>query len=229
MRFSQFSPYPPTAVGYAEWGESHIPVVVNGPAVPDNMSVHVAVVHEVRLAAGRSYQIQFTPAAGEQEKVFLFGHLGGGAYWAPRSAALLQTNGTASFTPEFGGTYALVVVADAITDFGTTQLRVTGPVAGAGDSNRAAVTRLTSTGPNPAHGSLELRFELATPAPVSFDLIDVGGRAVAHLDVGTRDPGEGHAQWRFDDDGARVSPGLYFVRMSVGGHMLETRRVTFVR
>jgi hypothetical protein len=216
--------------GFVEWNQAHVPVVVNGAIVADDMAHHVAVVHEVHLIAGATCQIQFVPRPSGQQKVLLFGNSGTGAYWAPRSAALMQTNSTVSFTPPYTGAYALVVVDDGITNSGVTYVSVTDGVTAAPVPAAPGVTQLASAGPNPSRGTLELSYELAESADLTFDLVDVTGRVVSRLGLGRREVGAGQARWTLAEvGGGSVSPGVYFVRMTAGARTIGTRRVTLMR
>jgi hypothetical protein len=223
-------PMNPSDAARAEWSQAHVPVVVNGAIVADNFASHLAVVHEVRLIAGATCQIQFVPGTGESQSVLLFGNSGSGAFWAPRSAALTQTTSAVSFTPPYTGSYALVVVDDDLNDSGTTYLSVTDGVTAAPLPAAPGVTRLSGAGPNPSHGSLELRYDLAAPAELAFDLVDVTGRVVSHLGLGYREAGSGQARWALTESGGGpAAPGVYFVRMTAGGRAAGTRRVTLMR
>jgi hypothetical protein len=228
-RLYDFPMNPPDAAR-AEWSQAQVPVVVNGAIVADNFASHLAVVHEVRLIAGATCQIQFVPGPSESQKVLLFGNPGSGAYWAPRSAALAQTNSAVSFTPPYTGAYALVVVDDDLNDSGTTYLSVTDGVTAAPAPSGPRVTRLAGAGPNPSRGTLELSYELAEPGELTFDLIDVTGRVVSHLGLGRREAGAGQARWTpTEGGGASAAPGVYFVRMAVGARTVGTRRVALMR
>jgi hypothetical protein len=229
VRFYDFA-MNPTDAARAEWSQAHVPVIVNGAIVADDMGYHVAVVHEVHLIAGAPCQIQFVPGPSESQKVLLFGNSGSGAYWAPRSAALAQTNSAVSFTPPYTGAYALVVVDDDLNDSGTTHLSVTDGVTAAPVPSGPRVTRLAGAGSNPSRGTLELSYELAEPAELTFDLIDVTGRVVSHLGLGCREAGAGQARWTpTEGGGASAAPGVYFVRMTAGVRTIGTRRVALVR
>ncbi|MCC6651348.1 MAG: T9SS type A sorting domain-containing protein, partial [Candidatus Eisenbacteria bacterium] len=78
--------------------------------------------------------------------------------------------------------------------------------------------------PNPARGATPVRFALPHRADVRVSVLDVQGREVARLADGAFEPGR-HAVTL---DSARLSPGLFFVRVQAGGASL-TRRVAIVR
>jgi len=53
---------------------------------------------------------------------------------------------------------------------------------------------------------------------VTLELFDLSGRRVARIVSGTLEAGHHETRWRtFDDRGARVPAGLYFVRFSTPG------------
>ncbi len=221
----------PAGAARVEWSQARVSVAVNGAIVADDMSEHIAVVHEVRLAAGATAQIQFVPAPSGNQRVLLFGHSGSGAYWAPRSAALAQTNSVVSFTPPYTGSYALVVLNEDLNSLGTTYLSVTDGVTGAPIPGAPRTTRLASAGPNPSRGSLELSYELAEPADLTFELVDVTGRVASRLHLGHRGVGPGQAQWMLSgSNGGAATAGVYFVRMTAGARaVVGTRRVSLMR
>jgi hypothetical protein len=62
---------------------------------------------------------------------------------------------------------------------------------------------------------------------VKVEAFDVGGRHVRTF--ATRTPAGPGTHWDLrDDSGEAVTPGLYLVRATLGGHIL-TRRVTITR
>jgi DNA-binding beta-propeller fold protein YncE len=77
--------------------------------------------------------------------------------------------------------------------------------------------------PNPASGrNLTVHFTLPVAAPARLELLDVAGRSVAARDVGALGAGT-HAVNL--SEGARINPGLYFVRLRQGTGE-QVRRVT---
>jgi hypothetical protein len=74
-------------------------------------------------------------------------------------------------------------------------------------------TRLVGARPNPFRPSTALQFELANPARVSFELIDVSGQRVRSVDLGMKEASRGTWTWDGrDDSGRTVGSGIYFVR-----------------
>jgi hypothetical protein len=82
--------------------------------------------------------------------------------------------------------------------------------------------RLTGPWPNPARGEVRIGLELAVPASVDLELLDLGGRAVATL---------AHHEWRAAGSLERawrprgLSAGLYLLRARAAGHEVTRRLV----
>ncbi len=72
--------------------------------------------------------------------------------------------------------------------------------------------------PNPTDGSVRMAFALPTPARIRFSVFDPMGRLVVRLAEGNKEAGRHDLTWDLKDrSGRRVSPGIYFYRMDVGG------------
>lgn len=87
-----------------------------------------------------------------------------------------------------------------------------------------------SMSPNPFRASTAISFAIAGSAPVQLEVFDVAGRRVTTLidDVAPR--GEHTTRWNGHDQGGRqLASGIYFVRLSVNGSVVETRRVTLLK
>jgi len=78
--------------------------------------------------------------------------------------------------------------------------------------------------PNPARGAFRLDFVLADWSPASLAVVDIVGRLVHSQEVGDLGPGRHQVVL---NDGARLSPGVYFVRLGQSGQSL-TRRIAMV-
>ncbi len=93
--------------------------------------------------------------------------------------------------------------------------------AGAAPAARAAVTAplvLDRPVPNPFRTSTTVRFALPEAGPVDVAVYDLAGRRVRALVAASLDAGEQRITWDGRDDaGARVSAGIYFVRLSAAG------------
>jgi len=80
--------------------------------------------------------------------------------------------------------------------------------------------------PNPSAHATRLRFILSQPGDDSIEVIDVTGRRVRDVARGSYAAGEHTVAWDLrDDDGRKVRPGLYFLRLGTAG---ETRTRRFV-
>ncbi|MBI5168085.1 MAG: hypothetical protein HZA61_01215 [Candidatus Eisenbacteria bacterium] len=90
------------------------------------------------------------------------------------------------------------------------------------------VTRATcgAPWPSPTRGELRLPLTLPRAAHVRWTLHDVQGRTIATLHDGAAESGRLELVSRAP---AAASPGLYFSRVSVDGHMLGTSRVVLIR
>lgn len=80
--------------------------------------------------------------------------------------------------------------------------------------------------PNPARQAASLRWSLPRAADATLEVYDVSGRRVAQLHDGRADAGAHMTSWNLaDENGARVSPGIYFVRFASGKEERSTRLV----
>lgn len=77
---------------------------------------------------------------------------------------------------------------------------------------------LDSPSPNPFSATTSVRFATPVDAPVTVRVHDVSGRLVRTLLSSRMEPGEHRVTWDGrDDEGRRVSPGVYFVRLTAAG------------
>ncbi len=79
--------------------------------------------------------------------------------------------------------------------------------------------------PNPAVGSPQILYSLASWAPARLELVDVSGRQVLGRELGSPGPGRHEARL---GAGSAPAPGIYWLRLSQAGHDVTTR-VAFVR
>ena len=78
--------------------------------------------------------------------------------------------------------------------------------------------RIDDVTPNPFRLSTTIRFQVPDASPVTVDVYDLQGRRVRELLARSLEAGEQRVTWDGRDDaGARVSAGVYFVRMRAGG------------
>ncbi|MGH7725847.1 MAG: right-handed parallel beta-helix repeat-containing protein [Candidatus Eiseniibacteriota bacterium] len=72
--------------------------------------------------------------------------------------------------------------------------------------------------PNPSRGNTTLHYALPEPGRVAVEVFDAAGRLVVRFDEGTRERGPHTIAWDGRSrNGARVSSGAYFVRVTSGG------------
>ena len=91
------------------------------------------------------------------------------------------------------------------------------------DVPAAAGFRLLGLRPQPAGpGDLEVAFSLAQAGPVRLELFDAGGRRVLARDLGGLGAG---AHLERLGRGARVSAGIYFLRLTQGERSASLRTV----
>jgi len=78
--------------------------------------------------------------------------------------------------------------------------------------------RLLDPHPRVAAPAAYLPFYVGREAHVRLEVLDAAGETVARLADGVFPAGRHAVRWRGDDGaGGRLSPGLYTVRLSVGG------------
>lgn len=117
------------------------------------------------------------------------------------SGAIVTWLDTRSGSPDV---YALQVLAAGGTQTGVPQ------------STPPAVA-LAPAFPNPARGSLTLRFVLPHDSVVGLAVYDVSGRRVRELVSGERPGGENVIAWDMrDEHGRDVAAGIYFARLEAG-------------
>jgi hypothetical protein len=84
---------------------------------------------------------------------------------------------------------------------------------------------LAGAWPNPATGPLHVRLSLPGNGAATLELLDVAGRRVMQREVGSLGPG---AHVVALDPSERLGTGLYFLRLTLGARVLQTR-VALVR
>ena len=83
--------------------------------------------------------------------------------------------------------------------------------------------------PNPASGTVNIRYILPRSGPVSLNMYDIRGRRVATLQQGHRQGGAYSLAWRCRDTRGKLLPaGVYFYRLTSEGTSL-TRRLVLLR
>jgi glucose/arabinose dehydrogenase len=92
----------------------------------------------------------------------------------------------------------------------------------------AASTTL-AVAPNPFQTHTTISFSSPPSAGVTLDVFDVAGRRVTTLDI-ARTGTAGEVRWDGrDETGRPLGSGVYFVRLSVDGNAVATRRVTLIK
>jgi hypothetical protein len=86
----------------------------------------------------------------------------------------------------------------------------------------AAALALRGLRPNPAVDAINVSLSLPNSAPATLELVDLAGRLIANREVGSL--GAGPHLVRLDD-GSRVAPGVYWVRLRQGTQQLLARAI----
>jgi hypothetical protein len=93
--------------------------------------------------------------------------------------------------------------------------------------NQAPV--LHAAHPNPFNPQIVLEYTLPAAQQVELSIFDVGGRLVRRLETGVRSAGTHSVTWQGDDEqGRRLSSGMYFARF-VAGTVDQTQRLVLVK
>lgn len=85
--------------------------------------------------------------------------------------------------------------------------------------------------PNPTGGRVSLQYRLGVSGDVRVTVYDVRGYLIAESGQGWQDPGDQQVVWngRTQQGDQPVAPGVYFLRVTVNGRDLGTRRVMVLR
>lgn len=189
-------------------------------------SSQVFEVWNVELTAGQPYTFHFSPAGFAGEIVLMKTVLGCTSGCTPEILAMggpgqvFRTTGDIVHTPTESGLYGLFVLNQ---DGGGGQFSLglshtTVDAGGVPPASAPVTTRLRAAAPSPTAGGATLLFDLARPARVGFEVIDLAGRVVARIPATEFAAGRGQAAWGgTGDDGRRLAAGLYFVRMRTDG------------
>jgi hypothetical protein len=141
----------------------------------------------------------------------------------PSPANRIATVGTTSHSdPTGGGFYKLsaVDIHGNESAFAT----VTGST-GVGDVAPAELS-LAPPSPNPAPVSAAFHYVLPREGVAALSVLDAQGRLVRRLMTGVQPAGERMVRWDLrDENGSRVSGGLYWVRLEADGRQIVRRLV----
>ncbi len=181
---------------------------------------------DVFLNAGQTYTAFFTHDNTLDAKACMFAPTGG-VSWQPRSGAILESAYSKSFVAPATGWYGVVVVNDG--GDGQFDVGINNGVTAADGAPPPARDALHGASPNPGRAGLHLQYALHDAAEVTFDVIDMAGRRVAHLSPGAKGAGEWTEAWAATDEQGRALPsGLYFVRMRLGDRVVGTQKLTLL-
>lgn len=206
-----------------EWDSGADFVLVNGASINRTTDASdVLEVWDTFLTSGQTYQVLFS-TSGADLKLLLFGP---GTSWAGRSAAILTRSGDPAYQQYVAtntGWHGVVVVNENGAT-GSYELRINQGVVGIEDGE-APATALAGLVPNPARGQARIHFALHDAVAVSFEVLDIAGRVVAETPDEERSAGRWTLAWDGRGrSGARLSPGIYFLRMRVAGRAIALRK-----
>ncbi len=216
--------------GRTEWDDGANQLFVGDPPISRATGESdVLEVWDVLLSAGVQYDIFFERTRADDTKLLLF-KSENGIYWAPRSAAQLETQALHTLYPApVDDWYGIVVVNDTglAGDYRLGISVASTAVNDPGPSSVPAATALGAPRPNPAAGSVQIAFDLHERGAVDLEILDVAGRVVAALPSRSWEPGSWQAPWDGRGrNGDRVPAGVYWVRMAAGAR--EIGRSKFI-
>lgn len=112
---------------------------------------------------------------------------------------------------------------------GTTIVPSLGGTVGVGRSEDGSHVRFYPPIPNPARGSVDLRFHLAAPHDVKIVVVDAAGRRLSSIDSGELPTGPHQVRWSgTDETGRRLPGGVYFYRLLIDGQQVGKQRVVLL-
>jgi hypothetical protein len=202
-------------------------LTLNAPAQDPHQALGFLVESwDVLLTAGQTYSVIFGHDGGFNVKADVFKSTGG-VFWGGRASATFETDRSMSFVAPTSGWYGVVVVNDG----GSGMFRIgintgTTAVDGAAPPSR---DELRSISPNPGRAGMRFDYALHDGGEVAFDVIDMAGRRVSRFEPGQKTAGEWTDAWPATDASGRpLRPGMYFIRMRTGDHIVGTRKVTLL-
>jgi hypothetical protein len=180
---------------------------------------------------GSTVAVRWTPVLASASSAALLRTLDGGRTWS-LAADSLPNSGVAIWTaPGVQADSARLAVVQVEQRYPDGSLE--GPLALSGWFGLAEPVavgplplrlELAPVSPDPARGPVQVRFALPRRAQIRLTIYDVQGREVAELARGPLEPGWHVARWE-GRPGARMSPGLYFVRLTADAESRQSRFV----
>lgn len=212
--------------GTIEWDSGSDVITVGDPFINVPVAAgSVLDVYDVFLEAGQEYNMHFFGSSGQMELLLMRDT---GLAWFGRAQAEFTTVGNHTYTAPVEGFYCLVVVNKSGAS-GSYELGVNTQLV-AVESDRPTRSGLSSVMPNPSRGKLRISYTLAQHASASFEVLDITGRVVSRIPTEGREPGRWEVLWSgAREDGKRVAPGVYFVRMRLDGRSVAQRKVIVLR
>jgi hypothetical protein len=100
---------------------------------------------------------------------------------------------------------------------------------GVGSGIAAGAPTLGFPTPNPAVDQVRFTLHLPRRGEITLSVFDVRGRKMRSLLAANLEAGERAVSWDgLDERGARCRPGLYYVRLAVGGQVVSSRSVALL-
>ena len=88
------------------------------------------------------------------------------------------------------------------------------------------VTELAPVYPNPFNPVAHIPYSLKDAAAVTFEIYNVRGQVLRHINAGEKGPGKYQALWDGrDDSGRECSTGIYYVRMTAGDYVQSRKMI----
>ncbi len=151
----------------------------------------------------------------------------------PESGFLLGIPGCCSDTlwridPIAGGAqvHALLPAGSSATGLAMVSLGSMPTAVEVEPGSRPATKLSLRAAPNPARGTVTMKFELPAAGPVTLRVFDVAGREVRHIETGRLEPGVRALQWDGRTSrGSHAAAGVYFLRLESAGRSAVARIV----
>jgi hypothetical protein len=179
------------------------------------------------LSAGQTYTVFFSHFPTLDVKVDVFQPTGA-PFWGGRPSRMVESAYTTSFVAPTTGFYGIVVVNDGGTGGQFAIGLYTGTVAVDG-SQLPDHDALKAISPNPGRTGIRFDYALHQGNHVAFDVWDVSGRLVSHIEPGDKGAGEWSDAWSATDTNGRpLHAGVYLVRMRAGDQVIGMRKVTLL-